>query len=134
MSKTFIRSVALAILLVACGTPARANVVDGWPIGEAASCADEDCEGVLRVAVQTLDVREPAHAAILAMTVHDLGVLLDEQGNQLLNVYSGGPPTVVRFELADGSVRAVGVKWVVGDELIGMDWGPALDFEPPAGR
>lgn len=128
------RSAALAILLGACGIPSQVNVVDGWPIGGAASCADVGCDELLRVAGHALDVRDAGHAGIVSTSVHELGVLVDERGNQLLNVYSGGPPSVVRFELADGSVRAVGVKWVLGDELIGMDWGPALDFEPPAGR
>jgi hypothetical protein len=127
--------VAVGLVLAACGSDGPSPVVDGWPVGDAYACSNPACEPFLRIGVDGLAGRDPGHAAIVDATLHELGVLIGSDGEPVLLVYSGGQPSVVLFRLADGSSRAIGVKYIgVSREASALDWGPGLDYAPPLGR
>lgn len=84
-------------------------VVDGWPIGESASCAPDRCDTMIRVATEALDAAYPDHAPVSATTIHREGTLSDGRGGVILTKRSGGCCTLVVFGLADGSTHAIGV-------------------------
>ena len=109
----------LAVALLGCGPapePAFA-VVDGWPIGHVAECRPDDrCPEPLATAVAGLARRDPGHAAIVRTTLHQEAVL---------STRSGACCTVARFELADGTVRAIGVGYLgISRDLKVIDRGP----------
>lgn len=128
-------AVALALLLVAaCSAHDHPvdpivdyPIVDGWPIGEPAVCVRENrCVELLEEALRGLDRRDPDHAAVVDFALHDEGVMFDGgDHHKILNVRSGNCCRVVRFGLADGSVRAIGVGFPgVSDIPIAIDYGP----------
>src|SRR6185503_5325504 len=96
-----------------------------WPIGAVESCPEPnvpnhepapvvwDCQAALSVWLSTataaFDERFPGHAAYVRVTLHDEWTVTDAGGNQVLLTRSGGSPRVVVFELADGSVHALGI-------------------------
>jgi hypothetical protein len=129
------RRIALAILVAAILTgcsffvddPIVGDpVIDGWPVGPEASCAqDQGCPVLLDTATIGLSRRDPGHPAIVAVTLHREGTLLDANGNQILMKRSGGCCSVARFELADGSVKAIGVGYPgISDTPMAFDYGP----------
>lgn len=61
----------------------------------------------------------------MAFALHNEGVTRDADGNTILHTRSGQCCRVVRFELADGSVRAIGVGFPgISDIPIAVDYGP----------
>lgn len=129
------RLLAIATLVAACGPVGPSPVVDGWPIGNPFVCAHERCAPYVEIAIDGLRARDAGHAPIIGTSLHELGVMIGKEGKQVLLVYSGGPPSVVLFQLADGTTRAIGVKYSgISKEASSMAWGPALDYAPPPGR
>jgi hypothetical protein len=128
-------AVALALAISGCLALGPDSVVDGWPIGAEFRCSVARCERYIEVAAAELARRDPGHAAIVAATLHDLGTTIGDDGQEETLVFSGGPPSVVVFRLADATIRAVGVKMLLnGPEIGTTDWGPELDWNPPPGR
>lgn len=107
--------IALAVLLTAaaCAPLRESPVVDGWPVGDPLDCTTSGarCPELLAAATAGLGVRDPGHAPIVQATLHVEGVVFDDKGNQILWTRSGACCNVARFELADGSVRAMGVGY-----------------------
>jgi hypothetical protein len=125
----------LAIAVAACDLPEPVALVDGWPVGAVYGCSEPRCEPYIRVAVDGLDGRDAGHAPIIGATLHELGLMVGTDGRPVSLAYSGGQPSVVLFQLADGSVRAIGVKYHgVSRQASAVDWGPGLDHGPPPGR
>jgi hypothetical protein len=119
---------SLALIAIAAAACARAGdpVVDGWPIGPQRDCErHDDCHALLVLATAALDRRDPGHAAIVNVTLHNEGAIVDASGNTILMTRSGACCSVARFELADGTVRAIGVGYPgVSKEPIALDYGP----------
>jgi hypothetical protein len=99
--------------LVGCATVQPGTLVDGWSVGEQKTCAvgDERCVALLPEASRGLDRREPGHAAIIAASLHEEGGYPGKDGQVILSIRSGGCCDVALFQLADGSVRAIGVGY-----------------------
>ncbi len=104
-------SLLAGALLVACQGVARSDpVVDGWPIGPEVACtADVRCPELIAIATAALDLRDRGHPAVVRAALHADGKTFDADGNRLLYTSSGRSYGVVRFDLADGSVRAIGL-------------------------
>jgi hypothetical protein len=104
----------LALGVLACGLlrePA-APVIDGWLVGPEVSFLDAEREVLLGLASDHLDRRDPAHPAVVRATLHSEGDLFDPAtGQRILRTYSGGAPRIAVFELADGTVTAIGVGY-----------------------
>jgi hypothetical protein len=106
----------LALGVIACGIlrePAD-PVIDGWPVGSEISCADVDCELLLGLGRDHLDRRDPGHAVVVRATLHREGTLVEidpASGGQILRTRSGGAPSIAVFELADGTLTAIGVGY-----------------------
>ncbi len=138
--KTAVRLRALAgllasLVLAACNLGAVPGQVDGWSIGGHVSCAPADarCQQMIEVATKRLDQRDPGHPAVAIVTVHEEGLYPnDEGGGEGFIIRSGGPPTVIVFVLEDGSRRAIGVKYVLTNDVpTTYDHGPERrDVEP----
>lgn len=113
-------SLLAASLLVACQGLARSDpVVDGWPIGHEVACTPEArCGELIAIATAALDLRDRVHPAVVRAALHADGKTFDAKGNQLLYSSSGRSYGVVRFELADGSVRAIGLGAAGADPTI----------------
>jgi hypothetical protein len=80
---------------------------------------------MIEVATARLDERDPGHAPIVEASVHVEGMYPNDDGSMGEVIRSGGPPKVVLFVLADGSRRAIGVKYVLGaDTPTTYDHGP----------
>lgn len=114
-----------AVLLIACqvgGDP----VVNGWPIGREVPCsADARCTDFLATARAGLDLRDPGHPAVVRSTLHTEGATVDANGNRAIYARSGAIYVVVRFELADGSVKAIGVGAAGPDPTVmAFNYGP----------
>ena len=111
----------LATLVVAgCNSGGLAGQVDGWSIGEAVACtpADGRCQQMIEVARKRLDDRDAHHPPIVQVSVHEEGMYPNEDGDGMGRVYrSGGFPTIIVFVLADGTRRAIGVKYVLNDDV-----------------
>ncbi len=127
MGRLLIGGVLAAILLSACqffvhGDP----VVDSWPIGREIPCNEEArCMVFLATARAGLDARDPGHPAVVASTLHTEGATVDANGNRVVYARSGALYAVVRFELADGSAKAIGVGAAGPDPtLMAFDYGP----------
>jgi hypothetical protein len=133
----------LAILIVivgACRVAASPNpVVDDWAIGDVVECPPEDqCPEAIAVARTGLEKRQPGHASEVSASLHNEGTYVGVNGEHVLATRSGMCCRVVRFELSDGTVAAIGVG-VVGACRppcgVGQAWdyGPArfLSGEPP---
>lgn len=104
----------LALGVAACGLlrePA-APTIDGWLVGPEVSFFDAERDLLLGLAADHLDRRDPGHAVVVRATLHHEGPLLDPAtGQQILRTYSGGAPKIAVFELADGTVTAIGVGY-----------------------
>lgn len=88
----------------------RVTLVDDWSVGTERSCAGDECVPAIDAATEGLAGRDPGHPAVVRVTVHDDGLYPCRNTNDLIQVFrSGGFPTIVLFELADGSRRAIGV-------------------------
>ena len=72
---------------------------------------------MIEVATKRLDQRDGGHAAVVQVSVHAEGLYPNEDGDMGQLFRSGGFPTVIVFVLADGSRRAIGVKYVLNDEV-----------------
>jgi hypothetical protein len=119
---------AFAIVLAGCalanGSGNVGTVVDGWGIGPQFTCPfvdpDRPCAALLPLAVSALDRRNPAHAAIVSSQLHEEGP--DASGNLVIR---STPFEVAVFQLADGSVSAIGVGYPgVATEPMALDYGP----------
>jgi len=118
---------AVALTAVACAAIRESPVVDGWPVGDALDCttARDRCPELLVEATAGLDRREPGHAPIVHATLHVEGVVLDENGNQILWTRSGSCCNVALFELEDGSVHTMGVGYPgIARDPVAIDYGP----------
>lgn len=87
-------------------------VIDGYPIGRAASCGD-GCQRLTQAAGAWLDTAAPGHATVDRIELFDPDYR-DANGNLLLTSGSGGPTSIAVIHLADGSVRAIEVACGVG--------------------
>ena len=117
--------VALAIVVAGCARSAPDPVVDGWPIGPPADCASTPCEEWLAVAQARLDVRDPGHAEVVKATLHSEGALVAPEGGLQVFARSGGCCAVAVFELADGTVEALGVGTPgISQTIEAIDFGP----------
>lgn len=126
MKRRFAMIVLVALTLVGCSTNVGDPVVDGWPIGRELSCdADARCPELLATANDALDQRDLGHAAVVKVTLHAEGTIMDANGSRILQTRSGGCCAVALFELADASVKAIGVGAVGVDPTIrAFDYGP----------
>jgi hypothetical protein len=113
------------IAIATAGCAAQPATVDGWPIGPLFDCSKVPqgyCDRLLAAARDRLDVRDPAHAVVLAGELHDEGTNVDALGHPILMTKSI-ELSVARFVLADGSLRAIGVAdWPSGPIVV--DRGP----------
>jgi hypothetical protein len=105
----------LALGVLACGLLREPPdpVIDGWPVGARVDCTVRtDCEVLMGLARGRLDQRDPGHAAVARLTLHDEGTLTDPvTGSGILVTRSGGAPSIAVFELDDGTVTAIGVGY-----------------------
>jgi hypothetical protein len=111
-------AVCLALLtlgVLACGLLREQPdpLIDGWPVGDAIDCATRtDCALLLGLASEALDNRRPDHADVVAASLHAEGLHTDPAtGDRFIMTRSGGGPSIAVFELADGTVRAIGVGY-----------------------
>jgi hypothetical protein len=120
------------LLFVGCGTTGEGATIDGWKITGVTTCPIPnlprdvpypetwDCAlGLsqwLAAAVEGFNRRDPTHPPIIRTTLHGYGGTA---------VYSGGGPKIAVFELADGSVRAIGVMHP------GIDTEHLITVDPP---
>jgi hypothetical protein len=120
------RAVLLAVVmsLAGCSTSVSDVEVDGWHVGPETSCdAVARCADLLVVAGEGLDRRDPGHAAVVKVTLHDEGPEVDATGGRV--VRSGPCCDVALFELADGTVKAIGVGQVgISPGIQAFDYGP----------
>lgn len=119
--------VGLLLTVASCSTLRESPVVDGWPVGDPQDCATPQarCPELLAEATTGLGRREKGHAPVVRATLHIEGVVLDEEGNQMLWTRSGACCSVALFELADGSVHAIGVGYPgISGDPIAIDYGP----------
>jgi hypothetical protein len=99
---------AAEVVLAGCGAD---PVIDTWPVGPATTdCGPNDCRVLLDVARVGFDKLHPGHAAIVGATLHEEGSIVNASGEQVL-VTRSGTAWVARFELADGSLHAIGVGY-----------------------
>jgi hypothetical protein len=127
----FGRPSLLALLFViaaiaACAKSAPDPVVDGWPIGPPVDCAAAiDCAAWLAVAQGRLDGRDPGHAEVVKAILHNEGTLVAPDGGLQIFTRSGGCCSVAVFELADGTVAAIGVGMPgISQTVEAIDFGP----------
>jgi hypothetical protein len=108
--------VLVAMLAVWLGTIrwSTPTVIDGYPIGAPASCAD-GCPLFVDAATQWLDTAAPGHAAVDRIELFQPDYR-DANGNLLLTTRSGGRDYIAVIGLADGTVRAIEVGCGVGIE------------------
>lgn len=125
--------VMAGLLLGGCASPGEGTTIDGWPIGALQTCpvpnvprgapypTQWDCQLGLSqwvaAAIEGFDRRDPGHAAIVRTTIHD---------ESRAHARSGGCCKVAVFELADGSIRAIGVghPGIETEQLTTVDFGP----------
>jgi hypothetical protein len=104
----------LALSVAGCGLlpqPA-APVIDGWLVGPEVSFFDGERDLLLGLASDRLDRRDPGHAEVVRATLHREGASIDPAtGDEILRTRSGGAPSIAVFELADGTVTAIGVGY-----------------------
>jgi hypothetical protein len=116
-----------AVLVAACQLFVHSDpVVDGWPIGREIPCSEESrCMDFLATARAGLDVRDPGHLAVVTTTLHTEGATVDANGNRAIYARSGALYAVVRFELADGGIKAIGIGAAGPDPTVrAFDYGP----------
>jgi hypothetical protein len=113
------------VVIVGCAQTTSDPVVDGWPIGPESDCAVSPCAAWLAVAQARLAERDPGHAEIVKATLHTEGVTVGPDGQLQVTTRSGGCCAVARFELADGTVEAIGVGTPgIGEDIRTIDFGP----------
>lgn len=83
---------------------ATGSVIDGWPVGDRASCPDPRCDEAIRVATDALDAGHPGHPTVVDATLYDY------DGFQTTTI----PFSIVVFRFDDGTTRAVGVGYAFG--------------------
>jgi hypothetical protein len=85
-------------------------VVDGWPVGSVSTdCVEKElCSAIIDAARQELDADNQGHAAVIDVTVHDLGIAVDAQ-SRLVPTITSGTIWIALFTLADGKRVAVDV-------------------------
>lgn len=118
---------AIVLAAAACTTLRESPVVDGWPVGDPLDCTTPRarCPELLAEATAGLGRRELGHAPIVRATLHIEGVVLDDDGNQILWTRSGACCNVALFELEDGSVHAIGVGYPgIARDPVAIDYGP----------
>jgi hypothetical protein len=105
----------LAAGVIACGLLREPvdPVISGWPVGRPVDCATRpDCARLIDLARSHLDLRDPDHAAVARVSLHDEGALVDPAtGDRILRTRSGGGPSIAVFALEDGTVTAIGVGY-----------------------
>jgi hypothetical protein len=121
--------IVLALAVLSCGLlrDEPDPVVDGWPVGDPVACETlPACGELTRVAALGFDQRDPGHSPIARATLHHEGTTVDPAtGDKVLHMRSGSCCWVMRFELVDGTVRAIGVGYPgVSREAIAVDFGP----------
>jgi hypothetical protein len=95
-------------ILAGCASP---TVVDGWPIGPEADCQGAkaaQCQRLIEAATEAFARRDPGHSVVVSVTLHDEAPMVDPLGNPILMTRTV-LLYVVRFSLADATVRAIGV-------------------------
>ena len=119
--------IASLVLVVAGCFPASSDpVVDTWPVGPVIcpGAGDVDCTGLLAEATDGLAKRNPRHAEVIQATLHSEGRIV-EGGVEVIVNRSGNCCYVARFELEDGTVRAIGVGYPgISTTPIAIDYGP----------
>ena len=118
-----VMGLALATAIISDGGPVSDQVIDGWPIGaQTKDCLRGSCEVMIDAARVRLDVRDRGHAYVVTVTIHEVGKVVNAQGRIVLTNGSGGSPRVVRFKLADGTRRAIGVGYPgISRDPVAMD-------------
>lgn len=102
-------------------------VVDGWVVGVEECNEPAGCQEYVDAASAQLAKRDADHAAIVRTSVHSEGRYYDEFGRSILWTRSGGCCLVVRFELADQSIRAIGAGYPgVSQTIMAFDYGPVI--------
>ena len=131
MNAAVLRSVLAGLLaslvLAACSQGGVAGQVDGWSIGDQVACgpAEARCQQMIEVATKRLDGRDSGHPPVMQVSVHAEGMYPNDDGTMGLVFRSGGFPTIIVFVLADGTRRAIGVKYVLNDDVpTAFDHGP----------
>ena len=117
-----------AVLVTTCQLFVRSDpVVDGWSIGHEVPCSEEArCVAFLATARAGLDARDPGHPAVVTATLHVDGATFDANGDRVIHASSGALYVVVRFELADGSTKGIGVGTAGPDPTVrAFNYGPA---------
>jgi hypothetical protein len=117
-------ALVVASILAACSSPiddpvvadgsafVGDPVVDTWPVGPEVACTpDRHCPALLATARIGFDHRDPAHPAVVRVVLHEEGTTVNARGERILVTRSGSCCVVARFELADGSVAAIGVGY-----------------------
>lgn len=106
--------------------PVGDPVVDTWPVGPELDCAaDGHCPALLATARIGFDRRNPGHPAVVRVVLHREGTTVNDKGERILVTRSGSCCVVARFELADGSVAAIGVGYPGVSKIpIAIDKGP----------
>jgi len=122
-SRAILVGLALAAVIFSCGGLVSDPKIDTWPIGAPTTdCLRRSCEEMIDAARTRIDIRNRGHADVVTVTIHELGKVVDAQGQIVLTTRSGGPPRVVVFELADGTRRAIGVAYPgISKDPIAMD-------------
>ena len=113
-------------------------IYDGWAVGALITCpvpyvdpakppstayCDTSLAVWLSAAREGFDRRDPGHAAVVRATLH----------SEAITHFPApvGCCDVVVFELADGTVRAIGVKnWIGDDGIIDYNRAAAFDYGP----
>lgn len=106
--RLLVTAIVLVAALAGCGSQ-TGETIDGWPLGPAAKCSGDQatyCARPIAAAREELDRISPGHAPIVGVELFD-EAKVDAQGSFVL--VQSVPIDVARFQLADGSVRAIGV-------------------------
>ena len=95
------------------------SVVDGWGIGAPYACTDLDperpCSALIPFAGQVFDRRDPGHVPVVWAQLHEEEPIVSRTS----------PLFIAVFQLADGSIRAIGVGYPgIATEPMALDSGP----------
>lgn len=127
---------ALTLAAVACQPVASGQVIDGFAIGNRYDCWElgstetAECRAYIPVATAALDRRDPGHAPIVSVALHEQ-LYVGEDGVPRLAVCSGGCMSVAVFRLADGSLRAIAVGTPgIATEPMAVDYGSIEEPTP----
>jgi hypothetical protein len=101
-------------------------VLDTWPLGPELACTpDRHCPALMATARTGFDHRNPGHPAVVRVVLHQEGTTVNAKGEHILVTRSGSCCVVARFELADGTVAAIGVGYPGVSKIpIAIDQGP----------